>query len=272
MWEMKRLLPLLAAAAMLVLSIGCTSNSAEVEQLREDSPAASPTASPAASPTASPAASPAASLTSSPTVSPTAWTVIKIIDGDTVDVRSTAGTEERVRVIGIDTPERGECGFTEASTALSQITLNQQVSLVAGARDDRDRYNRILRYLDVGSTDAGLKLIEGGFAIARYDSRDGYGRHSREDAYVAADAATGHLCGVISPPVSRPVNPSLSIGVRTGLLLLYDPFGPDRNCGDFASWTQAQDFFEASGGPLSDPHRLDGDHDGDVCESLPGAP
>ena len=260
MWEMKRLLPILVAAGMLVLSIGCTSNSAEVEQLREDSSTASPAASPAASPIAS----------------PTMWTVIKIIDGDTVDVRSTAGTEERVRVIGIDTPERGECGFTEASTALSQITLNQQVSLVAGARDDRDRYNRILRYLDVGSTDAGLKLIEGGFAIARYDSRDGYGRHSREDVYVAADAATGHICGVISPTVNPTVSPSASpslpIGVRTGLPLLYDPFGPDRNCGDFASWAQAQDFFEASGGPASDPHRLDGDHDGDVCESLPGAP
>jgi len=37
MWEMKRLLPILVAAGMLVLSIGCTSNSAEVEQLREDS-------------------------------------------------------------------------------------------------------------------------------------------------------------------------------------------------------------------------------------------
>jgi hypothetical protein len=166
--------------------------------------------------------------------------VIEIIDGDTVDVRSAAGTEERVRVIGIDTPERGECGFTEASTALSRITLNQQVSLVAGARDDRDRYNRILRYLDVGSTDAGLKLIEEGFAIARYDSRDGYGRHAREDVYVAADAATGHLCGVsnptASPTVSPTASPSLPIGVRTGLPLLYDPLGPDRNCGDFSSW------------------------------------
>jgi len=33
---MKRLLPILVAAVMLVLSIGCTSNDAEVEQLRSD--------------------------------------------------------------------------------------------------------------------------------------------------------------------------------------------------------------------------------------------
>jgi hypothetical protein len=36
MWEMKRLLPILAVAVMLVLSIGCTSNDAEVEQLRKE--------------------------------------------------------------------------------------------------------------------------------------------------------------------------------------------------------------------------------------------
>jgi hypothetical protein len=41
-----------------------------------------------------------------------------VVDGDTVDVRTIGlGTTERVRVIGIDTPERGECGFGPASSA-----------------------------------------------------------------------------------------------------------------------------------------------------------
>lgn len=102
---------------------------------------------------------------------------------------STTGTVERIRVIGIDTPERGECGFDEATDALSDLVLGENVTLVAGARDDRDAYDRLLRYVDVGTTDAGLTLIEDGWAIARYDSRDGYGAHPREDAYIAADAA-----------------------------------------------------------------------------------
>ena len=51
--------------------------------------------------------------------------------------------------------------------------------------------------------------------------------------------------------------------------LAYDPFGLDRDCGDFSSQAEAQAFFEAAGGPASDPHRLDSDHDGKVCESLP---
>ncbi len=54
--------------------------------------------------------------------------------------------------------------------------------------------------------------------------------------------------------------------------LLYDPEGPDRNCSDFERWEDAQRFFEAAGGPDSDPHRLDRDRNGTACESLPGGP
>ena len=52
----------------------------------------------------------------------------------------------------------------------------------------------------------------------------------------------------------------------------YDPDGPDRNCSDFDTWAVAQAFYEAAGGPDSDPHGLDGNGDGVACESLPGAP
>ena len=64
--------------------------------------------------------------------------------------------------------------------------------LATGARDDVDKYHRKLRYVDViaADQDAGLALIHSGNAIARYDSRDGYGRHTREDSYVAADVAS----------------------------------------------------------------------------------
>jgi competence protein ComEC len=51
--------------------------------------------------------------------------------------------------------------------------------------------------------------------------------------------------------------------------MAYDVNGPDRDCGGFDSQAEAQAFFEAAGGPRSDPHRLDGDNDGIACESLP---
>ena len=50
--------------------------------------------------------------------------------------------------------------------------------------------------------------------------------------------------------------------------LRYDPSGPDRDCGDFRTWQEAQDFFIAAGGPERDPHWLDGDQDGIACEAL----
>ena len=52
----------------------------------------------------------------------------------------------------------------------------------------------------------------------------------------------------------------------------HDPDGPDRSCGDFATWWEAQNFFYAAGGPYSDPHGLDGNADGVACQSLLGVP
>ena len=64
-----------------------------------------------------------------------------------------------------------------------------------------------------------------------------------------------------SPQESTPVIPAF-------VDLPFDPDGPDRNCGDFVSWWEAQNFYLASGGPMSDPHRLDQNGDGTACESL----
>jgi len=113
-------------------------------------------------------------------------TVINVIDGDTVDL----STGERVRIIGIDTPEVGDCGADVAAARLTELVLNQPVVVTGGARDDVDRYGRILRYVDTSAGDAGRYLIGEGYAIARYDSRDGYGGHPREADYVALDEAT----------------------------------------------------------------------------------
>lgn|GEM_PF-840299 len=178
------------------------------DQEGTETPAATPDGSPTSSPTVT--ASTATATATAPTqatlatASADTWTVSRIIDGDTVEVRSD-GTMETVRVVGIDTPERGECGFSEAGEALGRMVLDQPVDLVPGAQDNRDRYGRILRYLDVQGVDAGLELIRGGFAIARYDSRDGYGRHLREDTYVGADAQAIHICAGAAPaPAASP--------------------------------------------------------------------
>ena len=137
--------------------------------------------------------------------------VSKIVDGDTVDV-TRAGTTNRIRVIGIDTPEVGQCGYLESTANMKTLLAGKHVNVVPGARDDLDRYGRYLRYLDVDGTDAGLRQIQAGLAVARYDSRDGYGAHPRETSYVAADAASPKAaCSTVATPQpvpSKPANPA----------------------------------------------------------------
>jgi len=120
-----------------------------------------------------------------------AGVVTEVIDGDTLEVEGVG----RVRLIGVDTPERGECGFDAASQALADLVEGRSVVLLPGAADDVDRYDRLLRYVEVDGDDAGLSLIESGLAVSRYDSRDGYGEHEREQAYVTADEKASVVAG-----------------------------------------------------------------------------
>jgi micrococcal nuclease len=123
--------------------------------------------------------------------------VSEVVDGDTVDL----GDGRRVRLIGIDTPEKGECGWAEATTLLEGLVEGRTVVLVTGARSDVDRYGRLLRYVEVDGVDANLAMIASGRAVARYDSRDGYGSHPREAAYVQADDASpsANICAATDP-------------------------------------------------------------------------
>lgn len=70
--------------------------------------------------------------------------VDRIIDGDTLDVVS-AETVIRVRLFGVNTPERGERCFREATDRL-RVLAGDLVQLVPDARLT-DRYGRELRYV-----------------------------------------------------------------------------------------------------------------------------
>lgn len=122
------------------------------------------------------------------------WSLVKVVDGDTIDVKDNTNLVQRVRLVGIDTAERGECGFSEASTTLAQLVGSSTFDLVLADTDDKDRYGRLLRYVDVEGRDLGLELIKGGFAVAAYDSRTSYPKHTREDSYISADESSPNFC------------------------------------------------------------------------------
>ena len=140
----------------------------------------------AAEPVPLAAEAPATTATSAPEAAATGTVVVtNVVDGDTVDV----STGERVRVLGIDTPEIGQCGYAEAKARMTELVGGQTVTLVGGAANDVDTYGRILRYVDGPTGDAGAILLSEGLGHARYDSRDGYGSHPREEQYWALDYA-----------------------------------------------------------------------------------
>jgi endonuclease YncB( thermonuclease family) len=117
--------------------------------------------------------------------------VLRVVDGDTVEIASGA----HVRMIGIDTPERGDCGYEEATSALRRMVEGRKVVLVDPASvQGRDTYGRRLRFVDVAGRDAGLAQLRAGWATARYDSRDGYDPHPREDRYRATDRQHDSAC------------------------------------------------------------------------------
>ena len=208
--------------------------------------------------------------TAPPTVTATPpLTVAHVVDGDTVDMSD--GTT--IRLIGIDTPERGECGADEATDTLATILGDQQVILVPGARDDVDRYGRLLRYIDLADgTDVDLAMIESGHAIARYDSRDGYGRHTREDAYVAADAVNPDVCAVpVTTPPPPPVAPPPAAVPAPAPVVALPPPAPVQQPATNVSYRNCDAVRAAGAAPIrpGDPgfqSKFDRDNDGIGCE------
>jgi micrococcal nuclease len=85
----------------------------------------------------------------------TTATVLKVVDGDTVDIVDDVRGRLRIRLLGIDTPETKKPGYTvgcwgpEASDFAKSTLLGQRVAFVTDATQGMyDRYGRTLAYLD----------------------------------------------------------------------------------------------------------------------------
>ncbi len=75
------------------------------------------------------------------------------------------GERQRVRYIGINTPERNEPCYEQATQANIDLVLGKTVRLVKD-KSDTDRYGRLLRYLFVDDIFVNKVLVEQGHAEA----------------------------------------------------------------------------------------------------------
>ena len=87
------------------------------------------------------------------------YKVTKVLDGDTLDVNNG----ERIRLIGINTPEKNECYYKEATEELKKLTEGK-VILLEIDNADKDKYGRLLRVVYVKGINVNSHMIEKGFA------------------------------------------------------------------------------------------------------------
>jgi micrococcal nuclease len=123
-------------------------------------------------------------------------TVTRVIDGDTIEVRID-GREERVRYVGVNTPERNEVCYDEATTANANMVAGQTVRLVRD-QTNRDRFDRLLRYIYVGDLLVNAQLVARGYAeVVSYPPDNRFFDYFRDLEQDAAAAGRGcHPTGI----------------------------------------------------------------------------
>lgn len=96
--------------------------------------------------------------------------VLRIVDGDTAVV-AIDGRQERLRYIGIDTPESVqsgkpvECFGREASRRNAELVSGRMVRLEIGL-EPRDRYGRLLAYVWIGDRLVNEEMLRDGYATS----------------------------------------------------------------------------------------------------------
>ena len=235
--------------------------------------------------------------------------VLKIVDGDTIDVLYQ-GKEERLRIQGINTPETKDprysvqCFGKEASLRAKEILESQTVTLET--KNNRGKYGRLLTYIRLSNgEDYGEKIIREGYAwhyrkyphdrMNAYDSAEKYARENNKGLWnpntcngkkkpvgeVKKETKTV-ISKVVSPPINSTPPPTKTElkqvektqpnpePVQTEPTPAYNCSGDTYNCGHFKNHKEAQSVFEYCLAQKGfDIHKMDRDNNGVACESLP---
>lgn len=213
------------------------------------------------------------------------YDVVKVIDGDTIDV-SIDGKIERIRLIGVDTPEvvdprkPVQCFGQEASAKMHKLLDGKKVSLESDqSQGDKDKYSRLLRFVFTeDNINVAHELILSGFAHEyTYNLPYKYQKEFKEAQQFAEKNELGlwapDACvtptqeAIYIPPTSAPapqvftqqaVEPTQPPAQSSGFTC-----SGKTKCGDMVSCEEARFYLTQCG-----VSRLDGDDDGTPCETL----
>ena len=214
----------------------------------------------------------------------TEWivTVTRVVDGDTLEVEFPNGETETIRLLGVDTPETsigsvtpsefdgipdteagrdhlqtwGQKATTHATDRLESEEVRIEVDEQA---DRRGSFDRLLVYVYVDDENFNKQLLEDGYA--RIDSSFSM----RSEFRLLETGARLESVGLWNFEESSQSEPSPSPNEDDDVDVPPPPPDGDYDCSTFDTQEQAQTVLESTPG---DPHRLDGDDDGEACESL----
>lgn len=86
------------------------------------------------------------------------YKVYYVIDGDTIAIDNF-----KIRLSGIDAPEKDECYYKEAKEEVTKLLANQTIYLERD-KTNIDKYNRLLRYVYLDGANINSHLVQEGFA------------------------------------------------------------------------------------------------------------
>ncbi len=205
----------------------------------------------------------------------------KVIDGDTVIIEG-----ESIRLLGMDTDERGYPCFNAAKKRIEEFILGKKVVLEKDV-EDQDQYGRYLRYIFLNGKNINLQLVEEGLAVSRFSPKNQ--KYKKEILEAEANARDNKLgckwSGKSQVSWAEKnnladnakkidvVNNTLKNGSENNKNVTKNNLGyicnsNAYNCGDFRTQKEAQEAFDACGGVENDINGLDSDKDGVPCESL----
>ena len=128
--------------------------------------------------------------------------VVRVTDGDTIVVLDASKVQHKIRLTGIDAPERGQAFGTKSKEHLSDLVAGKSVVV---DYSKYDRYQRILGKVLVNGEDVNLEQVEAGMA---WHYKKYQGEQSPSDRVKYSDAeleARRHKLGLWHDP--NPIPP-----------------------------------------------------------------
>jgi micrococcal nuclease len=125
--------------------------------------------------------------------------VSQIIDGDTIKLSNG----DRVRLIGINSPEKEQFYYSEATDKLRELIGNGPVTLKKDV-EDKDQYGRLLRYVYVNETFVNLEMVKTGYATAY--TFEPNTKHSNELETAEQEAISAKIGMWTASPFSLAIN------------------------------------------------------------------